>query len=375
MPPVTISDFEETGDATPNPPAIVIQREEPNEPEESAAESAAAVVDEPAPARSSEADGGDTTERDLGDQSQSARARDDAGRFTKDERHRAKSQRASADDVPRIQKITETLRETQVRLALKDGITDIDKIVAEVYPDATEDQRKQNRGKIEKIVARYTPKAEPAKVTLPPKVETTSDTAAFSKPKPQFKDYDDIEKWGEDLARWTLEFDKHTQQQAAAKAKTTDAEKTAKEWEQNTLRDFNARCAEFEKTQPTFRTTVEKADIQLSPVMRVAIMLDANGPAVLWSLSQHPDEADALYLDTARLDLTDAHVALVQRRVSKLVAAGTTGAAPQSVIVNRQPKPPTPVRTGPMKTGDELPDDDGSYEDHVKAFPIRRVRR
>jgi hypothetical protein len=81
----------------------------------------------------------------------------------------------------------------------------------------------------------------------------------------------------------------------------------------------------------------------------------------------------------ASLDVSAPSVALLRRYLNRYTRA--TDATPQestgapkpapSVIV--APKPPTPVRTGPLKTGDDPPgDNDMSLANHEKFFGRKR---
>lgn len=354
-----ISDFEESG--TPDPAPLT----------EGAADAKGTDGREAPdlPARNGQVDVSDARVDDTGPPID--RPRDtDTGQFVKG-RHRAKSQRASADDAPRIQELNTRLRETQVQLAITRGLTDIDAILGEVYPEASDDQKHENRAKIEKLVAKYAPKKAPAKPTLPPTVETT-EVPGFTDPEPNVHDYDDIGTFLKDHAAWDRKRYDAEQQAAAAKAKQADGEKAKQEWEAKTRAAWAARLTTFKQTQPEFDQQLAQSDPQITAVTHLAILLDENGPACLWFLSKHPDVADDLYFQTAHLDASDQNVALVQRRLSKLMAAESTEAAPSSVTRQPVPKPPTSVRTGPMKTGSEPPGDDATLEEHIKAFPIKR---
>jgi hypothetical protein len=136
---------------------------------------------------------------------------------------------------------------------------------------------------------------------------------------------------------------------------------------------------EFAKAQPDFQTVT--ADFiskrELPHVLLNAIIRSDKQGAFVYHLAQHPDLADELVFLTDGKALTDAHVATVQRRLDRelgqVPAAPTRSAVPAKATYT-PPPPPNLVRTGPIKSEDELPGDDASLAEHEKAFSQRRHR-
>jgi hypothetical protein len=104
------------------------------------------------------------------------------------------------------------------------------------------------------------------------------------------------------------------------------------------------------------------------------MLTDDRGPEYVYYLGQHQDVLDELVLLTEGKAVTDASVAVVQRRLKQSAqAAQSTGSAAVMTPPYTPPKPPNPVRTGPIKAADELPDDTASIAEHAKHFlPKRR---
>jgi hypothetical protein len=99
-----------------------------------------------------------------------------------------------------------------------------------------------------------------------------------------------------------------------------------------------------------------------------------NGPASVYYLAQHQDDFNELVLLTDQKAVTEASVAAVQRRLKQLTSstqAVTTGSAPRTPSYV-PPRPPNPVRTGPIRAGNELPGDDASLAEHERAYSRRR---
>lgn len=284
---------------------------------------------EDAPAPPDDAATGETPETDE---------RDAQGRYKG--RHRAKSQQAGAADVPRIQELTRKLRE------------------AEAERDA--------------LKAAPKPVSEPS----PPKPVVASPAAtAEIPPKPTRDQFDDYDLYVEAIADWKADrkWDAHKAAEAES-AKQTQA------------------ASDLQRLQTAWKTKVDAALLKYPDFKAVALeapttirsgsLIDAwilehkHGADVLYSLQQHPAEIqriDALSPIEQAEELT-----LLGQRLSpppSRTSAGTTGSATPPAL-KLAPRPPNPVRTGPIRTGDDPPDDaTASLLDHEKFYGSGPRRR
>ncbi len=290
--------------------------------------------------------------RELANTGQFADKRDDGKR-------KAASQRATPEDVAEINRLTRELRETEQRLADKD-------------PDAAASPRIRTlKRQIAALKALETP-APAAKAETPaPKAEPTRTPAAPVKAETRAKPTEDeigtkYQTYGEfveDLADWKVE--------QRELAKQTEAQtREATEREQQLITTHQQRMTDFAGKTPDFHTvTASMMSQHLPGVLLAALVSDDKGPENVYYLAQHPDILDELILLTDGKDVTDASVAVVQRRVRQYAQAATTGSAavPPKPTFN-PPRPPNPVRTGPTKTADEPPGDGASIADHKRYF-------
>jgi hypothetical protein len=305
---------------------------------------------------------------------EAAGERDGRGRF----KHRAQSQRAGADDVPRISKLTSELRETQVRLAVAEGVTDVEAVLERVYPKATAAQREANRAKVAAQVAALAKPAAPAAVTPPAATATPAppvpdDVGDFTTPKPQVGDFTDYDDYVIALSNWNYDKRDHERQQQQAKTAAEQAETARKaDWDAK-VTTWQTRLAAAKAANPSYETTVATSNIPTTPLMEHVIVIDEHGPDALLFLATHPDVADELFLLTQHAPLTPATVATVQRRLQSRMQAATTGSAAPAPVTPA-PRPPNPVRTAPMTSGTEPPGDESSLEDHEKYWGRKRRR-
>jgi hypothetical protein len=123
-----------------------------------------------------------------------------------------------------------------------------------------------------------------------------------------------------------------------------------------------------------FDAVVEKAPL-VSAVMIEAMLGSDRKADIVYFLGSHPELTAELAKDTFQ------HDPLAYKPMQRLLesylaphAAAVVGSA--LALVKPPPKPPNPTRTQvPMKSGDEPPGDDASFEEHEKAFPDSRRRR
>lgn len=271
-------------------------------------------------------------------------------------RHRAKSQQAGPEDVPRIRELTKKLRETEDRL--------------------------------KEVEARTAPK--PAEAPKPrlrelPKVEET----AFTKADPKLEDFadqpDPYAAWMEAKFDHKLEKREFEANQARAKQEVESVrghnQAEMRQWFETRAKDFGGRLDGLIQEQPEAKQILEAAQsLPLTEAMHAALLFDQRGERVMLHIAQNLDalqsQMDELYLLTDGKPVTETLVALVQRRMNGWMhAAGTGSAAPALVRMTPAPRPPNPVRTAPSKPIDGPPADDSPLSEHEKAFPVQGRRR
>lgn len=266
--------------------------------------------------------------------------RDPQGRFKP--RHRAKSQQASAEDVPRIQELTRKLRETEA----------------------------------ERDALRTPPKPAQA-------VQQTQ--AAPQQPTPQTAAYPDFTTWQahpanaersyEDYLDDRADYRQFLRDQQTYRAREQQEHQTRVQAHQQKLTDARAKYADFDQV-------VTGTNQPVTDVMAQAILASDQSRDIEYFLGKHPDVLQQLFDETVQSH--PSVIPVLRRHLETLVAreqradlkpapvAASTGSA-LALVTPPAPRPPNPVRTGPMKTGDELPgDDDMSISNHEKAFGGRR---
>lgn len=284
-----------------------------------------------------------------------ARERNPDGTFTKP-RHRAKSQQATAEDVPRIAALTKRLREAEERAEAAE------RRAAERRAEAREPETER----------RDAERREPAKVARP-KFPTFEEWQAL----PENKDGD---WYAYSDAREDFRYEARRAAERAEEAAAT----AQREWREQASA-YAEKLSSFVKTRPDFDEIVSGERAQTSKVVEHAVI--AVGPEAAYYLATHDEDRLALTDDTLYVHPDDpafkATVAATRRYLSTLVAsqrssssravAGSTGAARAS-LAPPAPKPPTLVRTGATRDTADAPDDEGSLADHEKAFGPKRRR-
>lgn len=264
------------------------------------------------------------------------RERDDkTGQFKP--RHRAKSQQATPDDVPRIAALTAKLRAAEERAEAAEA--------AARRPLREEPAVERRQPEPERF-----PKFE--KWIQQPGVPETAD----------HDDYLDARDAWRDEQRERL-------------AARTATERAIAEDE----RKFEADTEEARKEYPDFDDVVTDG-IRVSLVLQRATL--KAGPKVAYWLATHPTERDELSNESLvhpDNPAFSAAVAGMRRYLSTLVAseqrpasssraaAGSTGAAP-TLVPKPAPKPPTPGRTSALRDADAPPGDDEGLAAHERYY-------
>jgi hypothetical protein len=288
-----------------------------------------------------------------------AQRREKDGKFTEGKvRHRAQSQQARPEDVPRIRELTARAKSAEDRLAAAEA--EVARLKTQHAPPAQ--------------VAAAERKVEQA--------ETVSRGTAADDPEPKEDDpkYEgDYGKFLRDVTKWetrqALAADRAASEQRTQQAKIDEA-KTA------TIKTFAERLTTAGEKYDDFEDTLKWDAPWLAAsgdphpgyeALHEFILTDDLGPDVLHYLRSHPDEVDAI-LRVPPLQQVKRLTLLGQRFASpESAAAGATGAAPRQTVVQLPPKPPTPVRTGASKVVGAPPTDGSlSVMGHAKAFKYQR---
>ena len=249
--------------------------------------------------------------------------RDEQGRFRK----RAKSQRATAEDVPRIRTLTAKLRE------------------AEADRDTTKAERDALKAEIEQLRAgKSAPAAEPVKTdSQPPPAEAKT----FDKPKPLLHEFGTYEEWAEALTEWNLDKREFTAKQKA------DAEKAEKAGQANLTKlqsEFRDHVAAYAKATPDYDAVIKAAPSEPMPDLVHWAILTAgeDGPKYAYALAKSPGLVYEVMLLADGKTVNDQSVALMRRFLAAHVAAVSPGSAPVMTSTSRASAPVKPVGASPM---------------------------
>lgn len=286
--------------------------------------------------------------------------REKDGKFTEGKtRHRAQSQQARPEDVPRIKELTARARSAEDRLAAAEA--EVARLKAQHAPAAT--------------VAAAERKVEQAE-------QHTKPATADDDPEPKEDDpkyAGDYAKYLRDVTRW--ETRQAIRDERAAAAKLAEQAKH-EEARTATIRTFAERLTAAKTKYDDFDATLKWDAPWLAPsgepypgyeATHEFILADDAGPDVLHYLRTHPEEVDAL-LRVPPLQQVKRLTLLSQRFASSpSEAAGATGAAPgRTTTIVLPPKPPTPVRTEAQRSPAPTPTDGSlSVLGHAKAFKYR----
>lgn len=285
-----------------------------------------------------------------------AAASDDTEPKTRDKRgrYRSRSSQATTEDVPRIQALTKQLR-------------------------AAEAKAKELEAKAQTPPPAPAMPAAPAPVAVAAPPAMPQPPAAPAPTFPLFADWlaqdGNGEKTYEDYvdarADWRYEVRRSSEraQEAAEAAQKTRTEQIAAH--QTRVTAAKAKYADWD--------TVVSAHVPITQTIHDAILGSSKSAEVQYFLGSHPDVLAELVQDSQTFH--PSAVGPMRRYLDSLIpdspparnAAASTGSA--LALVPTVPKPPNPVRTGAMKSGDELPGDDSSLEEHERVWGRKRRRR
>lgn len=250
----------------------------------------------------------------------------------KGRRHRAKSQQAGPEDVPRIKELTARAK-------------------------AAEEEREALRAEVASLKSRPAQPREPPRQAPP---APASDDRGPQESEVGSK-YDTYGDYIDARAEWRAnKVYEQRQEQAAAQSR-------AQAWKSS----WDSRWDASKTKYPDFETAVNiELPIPVGSTIDQFIREDDNGHDLLYHLARNRGELDALNA-MPPVAQAKAVALLVQRLASASPAqAGTTGAVASVKPYQPPPRPPTPVRTEAQRVSGTPPPSDGtlSMAEHRKAF-------
>jgi hypothetical protein len=265
------------------------------------------------------------------------RTRDERGRW------RRRKDMASPEDVPRIKELSRQLRETREQF---------------------EQFKKQ---------------ATQPKVDAPVYRVPAVPSEPFKEPEPtleQFADKDDpYGAWQRELARYDRRKEQHEEMLAHQQAHQQRLQQDASRAWQQVSSTHQQRLLAAQAANPTIAQTLQSVRVQPPPVLDWAIMLDNQSVDVALFLATHPAVLDEFVLMTAPQPVTQQTVETTQRLLRQRMTTVSSGAVAPSPAFSAAPRPPTPLRTAPMKSGETMPGDDDSLEAHERFYKRPTGRR
>ena len=247
------------------------------------------------------------------------RERDEkTGKFTK---HRAQSQKASAEDAPRIRELTKRLREAEERAA------ELERRSVASSSQGTGTNHRQEQ----------------------PNVSASSEFPDREPTIEQFeKEADPYAAWIRAVNRWDRKKEAWEADQARIATEKQRVEADGQAYLAQKSNEYKAKVEEFSATHPDFNDLIaEFDDWNLPPLAGAAILEHENGPQLVYNLVKRPDELAGLILLTDGKPVTEKTVALATRWLENRALDAKTGSPAPVVQRKPTPTPPNPVRTVP----------------------------
>lgn len=291
-------------------------------------------------------------------------------------RHRAQSQKATPADVPRINSLTKQLRAAQAELERLKGTGQQTQERQPSWSERTPQAETPlvRSGSVRQPPAVVAPVSELLKTPDVSKDPLREDEFFARYPDEAYGTYQRY------LSRYAVVEHAESQRQAQSETQRTQIQQHVSDIGAERLKQFGSDVGEFIATKPDFKAKAEAAgplmNIPLPDLLTEALI--ASGPEMYYHLISNPALLAEMHLLTRGAAVDESNVALVQRRLSSEFAhaqAAVTGsvAVPQQRI--SAPRPPNPVRTGPMQTGGDPPGDGHSLAEHAKHYDPKRQRR
>ncbi len=284
-------------------------------------------------------------------------------------RHRAASQQAGPEDVPRIQKFTKDIRERDERLAA------IEKENAELKARLSQPHTPQSaRQDGQDHHGQATTSSQPSQQQQPAQLQPTRQKPTMDEIGDGLK-YETFEAYNEDLVDW-----KHEQREAAREAtdkqRREEQQRTeAQQSYQKATETFATKLAAFKANHADYDTlAAQHLTTFIPPAANRALLEHDNGPALVYHLFTHPDVLAEMQLLMDGRPPTADYVAIATRWLNARAQAVVTGSAAPKPPPKLAPPPPNPVRTGHTTTGDDIPDDDAPLSAHEAKWGQQRRR-
>lgn len=273
----------------------------------------------------------------------------ESGKFAEGKvRHRAQSQKAGPEDVPRIQQLTARAKTAEDALAAAN----------------TELARLRSQHASPAVIAKAAEKVDQAEAKI-----------GFADPEPDEADpkfAGDYGKYLRAAAAWEGR-KAYYEAQHAERTKAEQAQQQAAE--RASLQSWASRVQAAHEKYPDFETVAfGPTIIKSGSAVDAWIMEHKSGPDVLYYLQGHRQELESLLAKSVLEQVED--LALLSQRLlsSSTVQAGTTGSAASRQSIVLPPRPPNPVRTEAQRASDRPAPLDGSLSlaEHAKAFGPKR---
>ena len=221
-------------------------------------------------------------------------------------------------------------------------------------------------------------KASPQAQPKPPVYQVPAvPTEAFKEPEPKLDDFaneeDPYGAWILEKAEWRARKRDHEAVRSHQESHVQALSKQQEEYWQGVTLTHKGKLMAAVQAKPELLQVLQQADsaVQLPTILDRAIMLDDDSVSVAVFLASHQDALDDLVSRAVALPPTEQSVALLRRLVRQRMSAGTTGSVPPAKSTPA-PRPPNPVRTGTIRTGNEPPPEGSSIADHAKYWQPKR---
>lgn len=234
-------------------------------------------------------------------------------------------------------------------------------------------EKHELRQRIEALEKAQAPKpAGPKPVYEVPKVPT----AEFADEQPKLEQFADSEDpygdWILARSEWAARKREHEAVRQHQQTHVDGLSRQQQEYWQQVETRHNAQLQQRMASNPALVPAMQEA-AQFVPygslLDRAIVALDSRSADVAEYLATHPAMLDEFVLLTDGKPVTEQTVATTRRLLLQRMPAENTGAVAPSQAVPITPRPPTPVRTGAMRTGNEPPADGAtSISEHARHF-------
>lgn len=291
------------------------------------------------------------------------RQRNEAGQFVKP-KHKAERFQATAKDHELINGFTRRIKEAEA-LHGKD-ITQQAGESNRVFELRRRAELAERRAQVASVsVPRETPSPIAAKLVETPRTVVSSN-------EPVVTEFPDYEAYVKALAKWTVNEERKAWQAEEVAAREREHQATI----QSALKtSWDGKIAAAKAKYPDFEAVALHAPTSIPQDSSIDkwILGHKAGADVLYHLQTHPNEVMQLLALPTEVEQVEALTFLTRRLTTPTrEATESTGAVP-APVTSSAPRPPTPVRTGPMRPADD-PVDPGNVDlsGFAKAFPSKR---